>query len=274
MRKHYLLPILIIFAIALAPATSGAAGTALEEVLREAGNTRSEGHLPVVIFDLDGTLFHTGFRSKQIFLDHAREQGDTTLENKLNAIDPVAVSYVVRKTLIESGITDSTTLKALIDSWRRKFFSDDYLQYDEQVPGSVAFVNALHDSGTLIVYLTGRDAPGMLLGTTASLAARGFPVGVAGTELIMKPERYMKTYRFKAQALSYIGQLGKVIAFFENEPENLNLGSERFPEAIACFLETHHKPNAPPVTEAAHRMTHYLLNLPLKPVGPAMEQTE
>jgi hypothetical protein len=266
-KKYCRMHILVITIALLITIGDVAAGTVLEDILKTAGNARREGNLPIVIFDLDGTLFHTGFRSKQIFLEFAMAHGDSILVNKVNAIDPISMKYRVRKTLITSGITDSTVLKAMIDSWRVKFFSDDYLKYDEQLAGSVKFVSALHDSGTLIIYLTGRDASGMLLGTTASLTERGFPVGIARTELIMKPERYMKTYSFKKQSLPYIEQLGKVVAVFENEPEYLNLLSEHFPYAKACFVETQHKPNAPAVTENAHHISHFVINLPLKPTG-------
>ncbi len=272
-KKYHILPILLI-AAALLAAGSVAADTVLSDILEKAGKAHREGALPVVIFDLDGTLFYTGFRSKQIFLEYVHDQGDTILENKVNSIDPVTMKYRVRKSLIESGITDSTVLKAIIDSWRTKFFSDDYLKYDEHLPGSVKFINALHDSGTLIIYLTGRDVPGMLLGTTASLQEHGFPVGIAGTELIMKPERYMKTYLFKKRTLSHIEKLGAVIAVFENEPENINLLAERFSSVRACFLETQHKPNAPQVNENVHYMKHYLVNLPVQPTEGHMQEAE
>jgi hypothetical protein len=273
-KKYCLLHFLIVAVSLLVAIGAVSAGTVLVDILKEAGIARRAGDLPVVIFDLDGTLFHTGFRSKQIFLEYALAHGDSILVDRINAIDPVAMQYKVRKTLVESGITDSTVLKVMIDSWRAKFFSNDYLKYDEQLAGSATFVSALHDSGSLIIYLTGRDAPGMLLGTTASMAERGFPVGIAGTELIMKPERYMKTYPFKKQSLSYIEQLGKVLAVFENEPEHLNLLSERFPNARACFVKTHHKPNAPPVAENAHHISHYVINLPLKPTGEHTPEAE
>lgn len=273
-KKYHILPFLLIAAVLLSAVHRIPADTVLSDILEKAGKAQREGELPVVIFDLDGTLFHTGFRSKQIFLEYAHDQGDTILESKVNSIDPVAMKYRVRKTLTESGITDSTVLKAMIDSWRTKFFSDDYLKYDEHLPGSVKFVNALHDSGALIIYLTGRDAPGMLLGTTASLQEHGFPVGIAGTELIMKPERYMKTYLFKKLTLSYIEQLGAVIALFENEPENINLFAERFSGIRACFLETQHKPNAPEVNKNVHHLKHYLINLPVQPTEGHMQEAE
>jgi hypothetical protein len=273
--KKYTVPAFIVIAAALFLALGNRqTETLLEGILERAGESRRRGDLPVVIFDLDGTLFHTGFRSKHIFLEYAQENGDSLLVSTVRSLDPLTMKYRVRESLVAAGITDSTVVKAMIDSWRLKFFSDEYLEYDEHLAGSVKFTNALHDSGALIIYLTGRDVQGMLLGTTSSLTEHGFPVGIARTELIMKPERYMKTHRFKKDALSYIDRLGTVIAVFENEPEYLNLLSDRFPVAVACFIETQHKPNAPPLTETAHRIEHYVINLPLMPTGSHMEKTE
>jgi hypothetical protein len=269
-RIHYLL----ITSFLLLIMGDVSAETVLETILERAGNVRREGNLPVAVFDLDGTLFRTGFRSKQIFLEYANEQDDSILAHKVKTIDPVTVQYRVRNTLVGSGITDSTVLKSMIDSWRMKFFSDDYLKYDEPIPGSVRFVNALHDSGALIIYLTGRDAPGMLLGTVSSLKQYGFPIGIAKTELIMKSRRYEKTIPYKEQTIAYIEQLGRVIAVFENEPVIMNLFAERFPEAKACFVETEHKPNSPPLTEAAYSLKHYRIDLLLEPEKGLMEETE
>lgn len=273
MKKRYHGGCLLAIAAILLVAVSHASGeNVLEDILARAGAERREGNLPVSVFDLDGTLFRTGFRSKQIFIEYATEHGDSVLLSKVSAMDPVTIKYQVRKSLIEADITDSTLLKAMLDSWRLKFFSGAYLQYDEHIPGSVKFVNALHDSGALIIYLTGRDAPGTLVGTTAALLQHDFPIGTGRTELIMKPEPYMKTHLFKKQTLSYIEERGTVIAIFENEPANLNLLNAHFPDAVACFLETQHKPNAPRPTENAHHLRDYIVNIPLKPKEAIMQK--
>jgi hypothetical protein len=272
-RKRPIAPGFLIFLAFLVIPATVQAHNPLRAILCKAGETRSQGGLPVVIFDLDGTLFHTGFRSKRIFVEYAEEKGDTALARMINSLDPAKMKYVVRTSLAESGIRDSTVLKEMIDDWRDKFFTDRYLTYDEHLPGSIRFVNALHDSGALIIYLTGRDAPDMLLGTVSSLKQHGFPIGIAKTELIMKPERYLKTFPFKERAISYIEQLGTVIAVFDNEPAMVNLLAERFPEAIACALETAHAPNAPSIGETIYPIEDYHYNEPLNPTEDHMQET-
>ena len=79
-----------------------------------------------------------------------------------------------------------------------------------------------------------------------------------GTELIMKPERYMKTIRFKEESVRYIEKLGSVVAIFENEPENINLLITYFQESYPFFLETEHKPNAPPVEKGIIHIKNFL----------------
>ncbi len=266
--------LLIIGVLLLTVSLHASSDRILKAILARAGTVHDEGELPVCIFDLDGTLFLTGFRSKQIFLEYALDTGDSTLLARITAMEPRTMKYRVRKSLIESGITDSTLLAAMLEKWRAKFFSDEYLQYDEHASGSVKFVNALHDSGALIIYLTGRDAPGTLVGTTAALQKAGFPVGTGRVELIMKPEPFMNTLLFKKQTLSSIAKRGVVIAIFENEPENLNLLNEYFPHAFCCFLKTQHKPNAPAPTENAHHLDDFLVNFPLKAEEGVMQETE
>lgn len=230
----------------------------LLDVVMRVVETKNSGELPVVILDLDGTLFNSGPRSKKIFLEFAEEKGDNALRKTIETIDANRMKYKVRESLIDAGITDSTLLKEMIDSWRKKFFNGEYLKYDEPVPGSVEFVNELSDSGALIIYLTGRDAPMTLIGTVTALQKNGFPIGVYGAELIMKPERLMKTFTFKKKTLSYIKKLGTVVASFENEPVNINLLFEYFPKSIPFFLDTSHKPNAPPVNKGIHHIKNYL----------------
>jgi len=247
----YLLLILLLLTLPLR------ANYILYDVVRMVSETKESGKLPVVIFDLDGTLFHSGPRSKQIFSEFAQEQGDTILERKVKEMDAIAMKYKVRESLIDAGIEDSVLQKKIIDSWRAKFFNGEYLKYDEPISGGVEFVSELYDSGALIIYLTGRDAPCMLTGTVSALQKNGFPIGIQQTELIMKPKRYAKTFNFKKKVLKYLKKLGVVIAVFENEPANINLLYETFPDAIAIFIETNHKPNAPPVNEGIEHIKNY-----------------
>ena len=51
--------------------------------------------------------------------------------------------------------------------------------------------------------------------------------------------------------------MGTVIAVFENEPKNLNLMADRFPQAEAVFLDSNHSPNAVPVDARASWIRSY-----------------
>ncbi len=232
----------------------------LQNVTERVCVTKKAGKIPIVIFDLDGTLFDNGSRSKRIFLEFAEGKGDITLKKRVQMLNAHKMKYKVRESLIEACIEDSTLLKEILDSWRRNFFKNEYLEYDEPIPGSVDFVSTLHDSGALIIYLTGRDVSAMLEGTVSSLQENGFPIGVEHTELIMKPERFAKTFTYKKRVLKYIEKIGDVVAAFENEPANINLLYETFPDAISVFLETKHKPNAPPVNQGIFHLKNFIEN--------------
>ena len=260
LRKNRTKHLLYILVILLLLSSSLQSYDLLQDVVKAVSDVKKLGKLPVVIFDLDGTLFDNGPRSKKIFLEFAEEKGDSKLTQTIETIDAYTMKYKVRESLIDVGIEDPTVLKEIIDSWRGKFFTNEYLKYDEPLPGAVEFVNELRDSCALIIYLTGRDAPGSLEGTISALKTNKYPIGVCRTELIMKPERFMKTLPYKKKTLKYIEKLGTVVAVFENEPANINLLFKHFPESIPFFLDTNHKPNAPPVNEEIHYIKNYNRN--------------
>ena len=93
--------------------------------------------------------------------------------------------------------------------------------------------------------MTGRDVPGMLLGTVASLRDCGFPIGVAGIELVLKPDANLPDESFKRGALPTLERLGDMVAFFDNEPANCNLAKAMYPDALVVALETQKVPYAP-----------------------------
>ena len=89
----------------------------------------------------------------------------------------------------------------------------------------------------------------MLLGTVASLRDCGFPIGVAGIELILKPDANLPDEAFKRGALPTLNRIGEMVAFFDNEPANCNLARGMFPESLVVLLETQRVPYAPPLAE-------------------------
>ena len=131
--------------------------------------------------------------------------------------------------------------------WRERFFIDAYLKYDIEVPGAGAFARDCYDAGGILVYFTGRDLPLMGLGSFASLRDLGFPIGVPGTELVLKPDAQMPDEAFKRMQGPALERVGKVVALFDNEPGNCNVLGQHFPDASSVLLDTQHLPGAPPL---------------------------
>ncbi|NNF06133.1 MAG: HAD family hydrolase [Candidatus Eisenbacteria bacterium] len=210
----------------------------------------SQGKQPIIIFDLDGTLFRNGTRTKRIWLDYARanQASYPDLVWKLEKLDPLTLPYRVKTSLPGLGITDEAQTAGLMQAWVKGFFSNEYQPYDVPLQGSVEYVNNLYELGGLIVYLTGRDAPRMLQGGVKSLQDSGFPVGVHRTELMFKPDKAVEDSLFKVNVFDYIESLGEVVGCFENEPGNINSMHDRFPRAQSVFVDTNHRPEAPPVS--------------------------
>ena len=129
----------------------------------------------------------------------------------------------------------------------QRFFSDAYLTYDAPTEGSVDFVRTLYSTGARIVYLTARDAPRQLLGTIKALRDHGYPIGIQGTELIMKPTAQTQDAIFKQQVTNYLRHYGRVIAAFDNEPANTNIYRRAFKTATVVRYEAPHSPNPPPL---------------------------
>src|SRR5690606_12039607 len=116
--------------------------------------------------------------------------------------------------------------------WRERYFSDDYLGFDEATEGAADFVRTCYDAGASLIYLTSRDVPGMLIGTMASLRDNAFPVAVAGVGVILKPDATMGDEAFKRSVMPTLDRAGEVVAFFDNEPANCNMARQLYPDAI------------------------------------------
>src|SRR5262249_33597577 len=89
--------------------------------------------------------------------------------------------------------------------------------------------------------------PLMGIGTFCSLRDLGFPIGVAGTEIVLKPDANMPDEAFKRFAAPSLARVGTVVAAFDNEPGNCNVLFEAFPSCASVLLDTQHMPGAPPL---------------------------
>ena len=112
-----------------------------------------------------------------------------------------------------------------------------YDPHGPAVKGSIKYVKALLRAGATIVYLTGRRT-NELRNTEAQLRRTGYPVG-GHAHLFMNPStRWERALKWKARAKSIIVGLGKPIAFFENEKENVRLFRRQYPGAKMFRLNT------------------------------------
>ncbi len=220
----------------------------LHRILTDIERLRAER--PVVIFDLDGTLYDNRPRTLRILhafaasLEHEHAR-DAAVIRSLSIDD---LSYLIDDTLLPRGVDPSVVARAK-KAWNARFFTDAACADDIPVRGAVPFARACYDKGATVVYLTGRDIPGMLVGTVRTLRDDGFPVGMPRCELVLKPTFEENDTEFKRRVLDAMDELGRVVATFENEPGNCNLFAHRWPESLAVLVTTQHAPGAAPLED-------------------------
>jgi beta-phosphoglucomutase-like phosphatase (HAD superfamily) len=218
----------------------------LRTVLRRCRAERSHT-TPVVVFDLDGTLMDNRPRTVAILREFAERYRDVDgeLAQRLECARPHDLEYLLADSLERLGAHHTELVADMQAFWRERFFADSHLPHDVALPGAVEFVRACYDAGAILVYLTGRDLPLMGQGTFASLRDLGFPIGVAATELVLKPDASMPDEAFKRLAAPDLARVGHIIAAFDNEPANCNVMRAHYPDAHVVFVDTQHMPGAP-----------------------------
>jgi hypothetical protein len=210
---------------------------------------RPHGPAPVAIFDLDGTLMDNRPRVVAIIreLGATWERVHPEAAAACGRANPDDIVYGFIDNLKHLGIVDPALHEEGLEFWKGRFFTDAHQRYDIEVIGAREYVHAVHDAGAIVVYLTGRDLPGMALGSFASLRDLGFPIGVLGAELVVKPTFEMPDAAFKREVAPSIARLGELVAVFDNEPANVNLFLETHPTATGVFLDTQYAPNPIPL---------------------------
>lgn len=187
---------------------------------------------PLVVFDIDSTIMHTGYRNLRI-LEEASLRW-TEISPAVAELDADSLGWNITGPLETSGIDDGELLERIREFWEKRFFTDEYLAADRPYPGVKEFLEELTRKGYILLYLTGRDAPGMQTGTRESFLRHLIPEG----EFIFKPAKEMPDLAFKEEAMQRLHRHGTVVAAVENEPANANLFKERFPEAEVFLFES------------------------------------
>jgi beta-phosphoglucomutase-like phosphatase (HAD superfamily) len=213
---------------------------------------------PQVVFDLDSTVIHTGPRHLAILREFAaRDDAPPRLRALAAELTMERMGWNPLTLLREHAAIGPEQEKQLRRFWFSRFLSATHLHHDVPLPGAVDYVRALHAAGARVVYLTGRDEPGMGEGTRSSLRALGFPLDDPRSCLHCKPRPDEDDAAYKRRVALELVALGPVLGAFENEPRNANIFREVFVEAEVFWLDTVCSPSAPPLAGGIHRITSF-----------------
>jgi hypothetical protein len=243
----------------------GVFAPALEAILEEIGEARHLGRTPIVIFDLDDTLFSTRNRHLRILMEFAAQAKpeDAADAKVLAGLRPDQLKYSVTATALQAGVRDEALLARLRDFWFERFFRNEYLTEDAPVAGAPEFVRAALFARATVVYLTGRDE-GMRPGTMAALEKWDFPLPHRmpwkdRVRLMMKPVFDMEDLGYKVESVAKLSGEGDVVAVFENEPAYLNAMLEGVPGMKPVLLETQNSGRAAVPHHSVLAVPHFLL---------------
>ena len=202
---------------------------------------RSLGPQAVLAFDLDSTLFDNRPRQARI----VREFGLAQAVEKLSACAPHHwdSGFDMRGAMLNCGLSSDEVeshYEALRTFWLERFFTSEYCVDDVALQGAAAFTHAVVATGAHLAYVTGRHE-GMRTGTLECMRRNGLAVpGEGRVHLLMKPTERENDDAFKRAAHARLGELGRLIAAFDNEPTHANDYLQRFPDAQVVHLATDH----------------------------------
>ncbi len=225
--------------------TSHNGDSLLDALEKSVISTKKRGKTPVVLLDLDSTLYDTSKRNHVILKQWLKEK--TPRDPVMTALRELRTDvrfYSIADLFGRIGLQlDDHYVKAqwedLKDFWKARFFTDPFVEHDTPYPQSAEFVREVFKLEIVIAYLTGRDAPGMEKGTRQALARDGFPVpGEKDVHLFMKPAREGDDFLYKMNEVDKIARLGEIIASFENEPKNFIGICQKLPNAIHVFVDS------------------------------------
>jgi hypothetical protein len=235
-------------------------GDIAQGILERAKACIAQGHAPLVVLDLDGTLYNTAPRTLRILQEFAfaRAVEFPRLIGQLDALTPTNLPHGVAESLALAGIENSQLIEEMEAFWWQRFFTNAYLSYDLPTPGAVKFIQELKTHGIVPIYLTGRDAPNMLVGTVETLQRDGFPVGTVDTRIILKGDFETPDEQFKDSVLDHLSCIGEVVGVFDNEPVLCNLFRAAFPDAVVACVELPHTPGAPALADNVPSIPNFL----------------
>jgi hypothetical protein len=238
----------------------------LRQILSRIRDLKAQNQAPLVVFDLDSTLFDVSPRMQKILHDFAEKE-----ENQRNfpesceimkKIETVRSDWGIKKALIRAGLDGHHPdfHHAVREFWHKNFFGNYYVDFDVPYEGAQEYVQAVAEAGAEIVYLTGRDVERMQEGTIRVLKKWNFPLDEERARLILKPHRNMDDAKFKSDFFAALpARRYQTVWFFENEPVNTNLVKGAHAHVEIVFFESTHSGRENPHPELP-KIMHYLLD--------------
>ena len=230
----------------------------LRAILEQA---RSLGSQAVLAFDLDSTLFDNRPRQARIL----REFGQAQALEKLGTCEPHhwESGFDMRGAMRNCGLSSEEVeahFEAARSFWLKRFFTSHYCEDDVAIQGAAAFTHAVAATGAHLAYVTGRHE-GMRPGTIACMRRNGLALpGEGRVHLLMKPTEREDDDAFKRTAHARLGELGQVIAAFDNEPTHANDYLQRFPDAQVVHLATDHSGRPVQLLDGVISIPHFLVS--------------
>jgi hypothetical protein len=140
----------------------------------------------------------------------------------------------------QAGLAGQTEALQSLDEFlsARIHLPEKTRMYGSPYPGFVEYVRALHDAGVRVVYLTGRREALELTGTRELIRFFGLPLDDSAT-LLLKSGK-VSTPEYKAREIQRLTLVEKarIVAFFDNEPENLLTAGPAAGGAMLVFVDT------------------------------------
>jgi beta-phosphoglucomutase-like phosphatase (HAD superfamily) len=211
---------------------------ALEDILARA---RTLGSRAVVAFDLDSTVFDNRPRQARIIREFGQAFGIPELTRcKGEFFDS---GWDMRAAFRNCGLSREETDRVFPKArtfWVERFFTGPYCLEDEAIDGAGEFLTRVAESGAQLAYVTGRHEE-MREGSVGCMQRHGYPLPDGRrVHLLMKPKLELNDDAHKREAHARLGDLGQVIAAFDNEPTHANDYRRKFPEATVVHLATDH----------------------------------
>src|SRR5690349_22057628 len=105
------------------------ANPGLNQVLEEVRKAYNKSERPMVIFDLEGTLFDNRSRILQILKEYGEQELKAVrpqFAQALNNINVMHVQYMLTDTLAAAGVNEPDVVNNAAVFWSQRFFTDEY----------------------------------------------------------------------------------------------------------------------------------------------------